>query len=67
MAIIDFLPHFTLLRFSSHRTAIEEVNFALANLHSLAKHSMERTEPQALEEENYVLLDDDLVDDDDLS
>lgn len=66
MAIIVFFSSFYLFALLSHRTAIEEVNFALANLHSLAKHSME-PEPQALEEENYVLLDDDLVDDDDLS
>ena len=66
MAIIEFSSSSNLFAFLFHRTAIEEVNFALANLHSLAKHSME-PEPQALEEENYVLLDDDLVDDDDFS
>ena len=44
-----------------------DVNYALANLHSYANDASGQTnnEPLALEEENLVLLEDDLVDDDD--
>lgn len=43
----------------------QDVNTALANLHSYAKNSDEMTCVETrTEEENRVLLDDDLVDDD---
>ena len=45
----------------------QDVNFALANLHSYAKTSDDFSclEPSTLEEENCVLLEDDLIDTDD--
>ena len=44
-----------------------DVNYALANLHSYGNDAsgQANNETQALEEENLVLLEDDLVDDDD--
>ena len=47
--------------------ADHDVNYALANLHSYANDASGQAndEMQALEEENLVLLEDDLVDDDD--
>ena len=47
--------------------ALADVNYALANLHSYGNDAsgQANNETQALEEENLVLLEDDLVDDDD--
>ena len=51
-------------------SCVTDVNYALSNLHSYAKesngHASSSNEPShALEEENTVLLEDDLVDNDD--
>lgn len=59
--VTDSLPYM--------RTIIpQDVNYALANLHSYAKESdgnASNEPPHALEDENKVLMEDDLVDDDD--